>query len=50
MINGAVGALLYLDGELDHTMSMAIEANRIAAIYIVRNPDKLRHLPLAVRH
>jgi RNA polymerase sigma-70 factor, ECF subfamily len=50
MINGAVGALLYLDGELDHTMSMAIEGNRIAAIYIVRNPDKLRHLPLAVRH
>ena len=24
MINGAFGALLYLDGELDHTMSMAI--------------------------
>jgi RNA polymerase sigma-70 factor, ECF subfamily len=47
MINGAVGALLYLDGELDSTMSMAIdgETNRIAAIYIVRNPDKLRHAP-----
>jgi RNA polymerase sigma-70 factor, ECF subfamily len=28
-------------------MSMAIhgETNRIAAIYIVRNPDKLRHAP-----
>ena len=45
MINGAIGALLYLDGELDSTMSMAIETNRIAAIYIVRNPDKLRHAP-----
>ena len=44
-INGAVGALLYLDGELDHTMSMAIDGEKIAAIYIVRNPDKLRHLP-----
>jgi RNA polymerase sigma-70 factor (ECF subfamily) len=44
MINGAVGALLYLDGELDHTMSMAIDGERIAAFYIVRNPDKLRHL------
>ena len=43
MINGAVGALLYLDGELDNTMSMAIEGEKIAAIYIVRNPDKLRH-------
>jgi RNA polymerase sigma-70 factor (ECF subfamily) len=50
MINGAVGALLYLNGELDHTMSMAIEGERIAAIYIVRNPYKLRHLPIAVRH
>lgn len=47
MINGAAGALLYLDGELDNTMSMAIDGDRIAAIYIVRNPDKLRHLPAA---
>ncbi|WFU19754.1 sigma-70 family RNA polymerase sigma factor [Bradyrhizobium sp. CB3481] len=45
MINGAAGALLYLDGELDNTMSMAIAGDKIAAIYIVRNPDKLRHLP-----
>ena len=45
MINGAVGALLYLDGELDNTMSMAIDGEKIAAIYIVRNPDKLRHAP-----
>lgn len=47
MINGAIGALLYLDGELDHTMSMAISGEKIAAIYIVRNPDKLRHLAAA---
>jgi RNA polymerase sigma-70 factor, ECF subfamily len=47
MINGAIGALLYLDGELDHTMSMAISGEKIAAIYIVRNPDKLRHLSTA---
>jgi RNA polymerase sigma-70 factor (ECF subfamily) len=45
MINGAAGALLYLDGELDNTMSMAISGDKIAAIYIVRNPDKLRHAP-----
>ena len=50
MINGAIGALLYLDGELDHTMSMAISGEKIAAIYIVRNPDKLRHLPAAAHH
>jgi RNA polymerase sigma-70 factor (ECF subfamily) len=45
MINGMVGALLYMDGEVDHTLSMAIDGDRIAAIYIVRNPDKLRHVP-----
>jgi RNA polymerase sigma-70 factor (ECF subfamily) len=50
VINGAAGALLYLDGELDLTLSMAISAEKIAAIYVVRNPDKLRHLPAAVAH
>jgi len=50
MINGAVGALLYLDGELDLTLSMAIDGEKIAAIYIVRNPEKLRHLPPAAAH
>jgi RNA polymerase sigma-70 factor (ECF subfamily) len=50
VINGAVGALLYLDGELDLTLSMAISGEKIAAIYVVRNPDKLRHLPAAGMH
>jgi len=50
VINGAVGALLYLDGELDLTLSMAIDGEKIAAIYIVRNPDKLRHLAVASTH
>jgi RNA polymerase sigma-70 factor, ECF subfamily len=45
MINGSIGALLYLDGELDHTFSMAIDGEQIAALYLVRNPDKLRHAP-----
>jgi RNA polymerase sigma-70 factor, ECF subfamily len=45
MINGTVGVLVYVDGELDHSLSMAIDGDRIAAIYIVRNPDKLRHAP-----
>jgi RNA polymerase sigma-70 factor (ECF subfamily) len=44
-INGTVGALMYMDGELDHSFSMATDGDRIAAIYIVRNPDKLRHAP-----
>jgi RNA polymerase sigma-70 factor, ECF subfamily len=41
-INGRAGALLYLDGELDQAVSFAVDGDRIAAIYTVRNPDKLR--------
>jgi RNA polymerase sigma-70 factor (ECF subfamily) len=47
VINGSIGVLLYLDGEIDHTLSMAIDGDRIAAIYLVRNPDKLRHVAVA---
>ena len=46
-INGSAGALLYMDGEIDHTLSVAIDGEKIAAIYLVRNPDKLRHAPNA---
>jgi RNA polymerase sigma-70 factor, ECF subfamily len=46
-INGSAGALLYMDGEIDHALSMAIDGEKIAAIYMVRNPDKLRHAPNA---
>jgi RNA polymerase sigma-70 factor, ECF subfamily len=49
-INGAIGALLYMDGEVDHSLSLAIDGDRIAAIYIVRNPDKLRHVPRISQH
>jgi RNA polymerase sigma-70 factor (ECF subfamily) len=50
MINGTVGAIVYVDGELDHSFSMAIDRDRIAAIYVVRNPDKLRHVPAFTPH
>ncbi|CCE09214.1 RNA polymerase, sigma-24 subunit, ECF subfamily [Bradyrhizobium sp. STM 3843] len=47
-INGSAGAVVFIDDEIDHTLSMAIdgEQGKIAAIYVVRNPDKLRHAPL----
>jgi RNA polymerase sigma-70 factor (ECF subfamily) len=45
LINGRAGALLYMDGEIDSTLSVAIDGERIAAVYLVRNPDKLRHAP-----
>src|SRR5579872_4435282 len=47
-INGGIGALLYLDGELDHSLSIGIDGGKIAAIYLVRNPDKLRHVPTSI--
>jgi RNA polymerase sigma-70 factor (ECF subfamily) len=44
LINGLPGFVtLEADGELQ-TTALGIENGKIAAIYVVRNPDKLRHL------
>ena len=40
-INGTPGLLCYIDGALDQTISIDVSADRIAAIYMVRNPHKL---------
>ena len=40
-INGVPGLLLFLDGTLDQTVSLDIRFQQIAAICLVRNPDKL---------
>ena len=43
-INGLPGFVtLEADGELQ-TTALDIEGGKIAALYVVRNPDKLRHL------
>ncbi|WP_298258080.1 RNA polymerase sigma factor SigJ [Bradyrhizobium sp.] len=49
MINGGIGALLYMDGELDHSLSISTDGAKIAAIYLVRNPDKLGYAPVQPR-
>ena len=41
-INGKTGMLIFLNGKLDQTVSCAIDGDRIAALYLVSNPDKLR--------
>lgn len=46
LINGAVGALLYIGDALDQAISFAIDGDRIAAIYAVRNPEKLAWIAL----
>lgn len=43
-IDGLPGYVTMETGETLQTMAFAIEDGRITAIYIVRNPDKLRHL------
>jgi RNA polymerase sigma-70 factor (ECF subfamily) len=43
-VNGLPGFIsLEADGELQ-TTALEIEDGRITAIYVMRNPDKLRHL------
>jgi len=43
-VNGLPGFVtLEADGELQ-TTALEIEDGKIAAIYVVRNPEKLRHL------
>ncbi|HEY7211404.1 MAG TPA: sigma-70 family RNA polymerase sigma factor [Bryobacteraceae bacterium] len=43
-INGLPGFITVEQDEVLQTTALAIEDGRIAAIYVVRNPDKLRHL------
>lgn len=40
-VNGEPGLLSWRDGKPDAVSSILVEAGRIAAIYVVRNPDKL---------
>jgi RNA polymerase sigma-70 factor (ECF subfamily) len=46
-INGEPGLLRYVDGVLESAQSFAFDGERIAAIYAVRNPDKLARIVAA---
>jgi RNA polymerase sigma-70 factor (ECF subfamily) len=43
-INGRLGALVTVAGHLDRVISFDLEGDRVRTIYIVRNPEKLRHV------
>lgn len=45
-INGEPGLINYLDGRPHSVVTIDTQGNRISAIYVITNPDKLRHLPL----
>ncbi|HEY4357778.1 MAG TPA: RNA polymerase sigma-70 factor [Acidobacteriaceae bacterium] len=44
-INGKPGLINYLDGKPHSVLTIDTRASRISAVYIVTNPDKLKHLP-----
>jgi len=46
-INGLPGFVTVEEGDTLQTTALALDAGRITAIYIVRNPDKLRHVESA---
>ena len=41
-VNGQPGVVLAANGVVFQTMSLEIENGRIAAVYTMRNPEKLR--------
>jgi RNA polymerase sigma-70 factor (ECF subfamily) len=43
-INAAPGVLVFLNGQLEQSMTFELVEDRIHAIYVVRNPEKLKHL------
>ncbi|HEY1635221.1 MAG TPA: RNA polymerase sigma factor SigJ [Acidimicrobiales bacterium] len=49
-INGDPGFVVSVDGAVDFAAAFEVEDERVAAIWLVRNPDKLEHLvePLAL--
>jgi len=44
-INGWPGIVTYEQGRPTNLVQIDVEAGRIAAIFVQRNPDKLRRVP-----
>lgn len=44
-VNGEPGLLRYVNGRIESVQSFRIENGRIAAVFVVRNPDKLVGVP-----
>jgi RNA polymerase sigma-70 factor (ECF subfamily) len=45
MVNGQLG-FVYYEGEILNVLSFTVDGERIVALDVVRNPDKLRHIRL----
>ena len=44
-INGDPGLIVSVDGAVDFAAAFEVVGDRVATIWLVRNPDKLEHLP-----
>jgi len=44
-VNGRAGALMLVGGQLVNAYSFDVVGDRVRTIFIVRNPDKLQHVP-----
>ncbi|MFF0491579.1 RNA polymerase sigma-70 factor [Nocardia sp. NPDC004068] len=44
VVNGQAGLAVYLGGKLDTVLTARLDEGRIAALYAVRNPEKLGHM------
>ncbi len=49
-LNGVPGFIVHINGALDQTLSIDTDGDRITAIYVVRNPEKLQGIEQALQH
>jgi RNA polymerase sigma-70 factor (ECF subfamily) len=48
LINGEPGLLRYVEGKLESAQAFIVDAGRIVAVFVMRNPDKLLALPQSI--
>ncbi len=48
LVNGEPGLLRYVQGKLESVQSFIVDQDRIVAVFIMRNPDKLASIPQAL--
>jgi RNA polymerase sigma-70 factor (ECF subfamily) len=44
-VNGEPGLLRYVDGQLESAQAFIVDAGKIVAVFVIRNPDKLAGVP-----
>jgi RNA polymerase sigma-70 factor, ECF subfamily len=48
LVNGEPGLLRYVDGRIESAQSFIVDAGRIVAAFVIRNPDKLAGAPQTI--